>query len=235
MMTRAITNSKMPKIRSLLCRGGEASTWQSIGSGVPVHHARTRGGVATGQEKIGIIEGLGEYIGGVPNGDNAIRRGRAVRHLIMGLVFVVVIPTPHEGRAQIVGGVFGAYAQDVFDGTPGVGAQLGLDVPILPIDIYGSGTWFRPGCDGCKMKGWSVGVTLRPFPFPVARPYVVGGLTSRDLEDPMAGSDIDASGAFAGGGLDLALVGFRFFAEARYEFLDGPLEQAVLRAGLLFF
>ena len=37
----------------------------------------------------------------------------------MGLAFVAVIPTPHEGRAQIVGGVFGAYAQDVFDGTPG--------------------------------------------------------------------------------------------------------------------
>ena len=85
------------------------------------------------------------------------------------------------------------------------------------------------------MKGWSVGVILRPFLFPIARPYIVGGLTARDFEDSVAGLTLDESGAFAGVGLDVALAGFRFFAEARYEFLDGPLEQAVARAGLLFF
>ena len=45
---------------------------------------------------------------------------------------------------------------------------------------------------------------------------------------------MDSSGAFAGVGLDLALVGFRLFAEGRYEFLDGELRQAVVRAGVLF-
>ena len=63
---------------------------------------------------------------------------------------------------------------------------------------------------------------------------MVGGLTSRDLENPAAGLDLDSSGAFAGVGLDLALVGFRLFAEGRYEFLDGDLRQAVVRAGVLF-
>ena len=158
-----------------------------------------------------------------------------MRNLIVGLAFVGILAVPCEGRAQIIGGVFGAYAQDAFDGTPGVGAQLGLDIPILPVDVYGSGTWFLPSCDGCEMKGWSLGVTLRPFPFPVVRPYVVGGLASRDLEGPAAGSVINASGAFAGVGVDVALAGFRLFAEGRYEFLDGPLEQAVVRAGLLYF
>ena len=45
---------------------------------------------------------------------------------------------------------------------------------------------------------------------------------------------MDSSGAFAGVGLDLALVGFRLFGEGRYEFLDGELRQAVVRAGVLF-
>lgn len=166
---------------------------------------------------------------------NRSDREHAVRRLIVGLAVVAFLSAPAEGRAQIVGGVFGAYAQDAFDGAPGVGVQLGLDVPILPIDVYGSGIWFLPDCDGCEMKGWSVGVTLRPFLFPIARPYVVGGLTARQLDDPVAGSVIDTSGAFAGGGVDLALAGFRLFAEARYEFLEGPLEQAVVRAGVLFF
>ena len=158
-----------------------------------------------------------------------------MRRLIVGLAVGAILSAPNECRAQIVGGVFGAYAQDAFDGAPGVGAQLGIDVPILPIDVYGSGAWFLPDCEGCEMKGWSVGVTLRPFLFPIARPYIVGGLTARDFEDSVAGLTLDESGAFAGVGLDVALAGFRFFAEARYEFLDGPLAQAVARAGLLFF
>ena len=53
---------------------------------------------------------------------------------------------------------------------PGWEPQLGLDIPILPVDVYGSGTWFLPDCDDCKLKGWSLGVALRPFLFPVARP-----------------------------------------------------------------
>ena len=158
----------------------------------------------------------------------------AVRHLIVGLVLVGALSVPREGRAQIFGGLFGAWAQDAFDGTAGVGAQLGLDIPILPVDVYGSGTWFLPNCEGCKLKGWSLGVALRPFLFPVARPYVVGGLASRDLENPATSLVMDSSGAFAGVGLDLALVGFRLFAEGRYEFLDGELRQAVVRAGVLF-
>ena len=160
----------------------------------------------------------------------------AMRHLIVGLVLVGALSMPCEGRAQISGGVFGAWAQDAFDGTVGVGVQLGLSIPILPVDVYGSGTWFLPDCDDCKLKGWSLGVALRPFPFPVARPYVVGGLASRNLEDPdpAAGLDLDSSGAFVGVGLVLALVAVRLFTEVRYEFLDGDLGQAVVRAGVLF-
>jgi len=157
-----------------------------------------------------------------------------MRYLLVGLAFVWVLALPNEGEGQMIGGAFGAWAQDAFDGAPGVGAQLGLDLPVLPVDVFGSGTWFFPDCDDCKLKGWSLGVALRPFPFPLARPYVVGGLASRDLEDPIADVELDSSGAFAGVGLDLALVGFRLFAEGRYEFLDGELGQAVVRAGVLF-
>ncbi len=76
-------------------------------------------------------------------------------------------------------------------------------------------------------------MALRPLLFPVARPYVVGGLASGDLENP-TGLAMESSGAFTGVGVDLALVGFRLFAEGRYEFLDGEVRQAVVRAGVLF-
>ena len=157
-----------------------------------------------------------------------------MRNLIAALVLVGALSVPCEGRGQISGGVFGAWAQDAFDGSPGVGVQITLDTPILPLDVFGSGTWFFADCGGCDLKGWSLGVTLRPFPFPVARPYVVGGLTSRDLEDVDVSLVVSSSGAFAGAGLDVALLGLRVFAEGRYEFLDGVLEQPVMRAGVLF-
>ena len=81
-----------------------------------------------------------------------------------------------------------------------------------------------------------MGATLRPFPFPVARPYIVAGLTSRDLDDPANGYTPQPKRSLRGGSAwSVALMGLRVFAEGRYEFLDGELEEAVVRAGLLFF
>ncbi len=152
----------------------------------------------------------------------------------MSLALMGALCAPRDGSAQIVGGVFGSYAVDAFDGTVGAGVLLGIDVPILPVDVYGSGTWFFAGCGGCGLKGWSVGVSFRPLPLPLARPYVVGGVTDRTLDDARVGLVLKSGGTFAGLGLDVALLGMRVFAEGRYEFLDGELAQPVLRAGVLF-
>ena len=118
---------------------------------------------------MGAGEGRSEYIGNERSVITWSYEEHAVKHLIVGLVLVGALSVPREERAQIFGGLFGAWAQDAFDGTAGVGAQFGLDISILPVDVYGSGTWFLPNCDDCKMKGWSLGVALRPFLFLVAR------------------------------------------------------------------
>ena len=157
-----------------------------------------------------------------------------MRRLIVSLAVMGVLCTPHGGSGQLVRGAFGSYAVDAFDGAVGAGVLLGVDVPILPVAAYGSATWFFVDCTGCSLKGWSVGVSFRPLPFPLARPYFVVGVTERSLDNPGGGSVLDSSGAFTGVGLDLALTGLGLFAEARYEFLDGELAQPVLRAGVLF-
>ena len=80
-------------------------------------------------------------------------------------VFVVltigalITPAPAEG--QLVGGVFGARARDSFGGTNGLGAEFGVSLPLIPLDVFGSGTLFNPACAGCELDGWSLGAKVR--------------------------------------------------------------------------
>ena len=152
-------------------------------------------------------------------------------------VGALIAPIPADG--QLVGGVFWTRARDSFGGTNGFGAQAGLSLPLVPIEVLAAGTLFRPECSGCELKGWSVGAKLGIFPLPVLRPYVTIGRTWRDLEDPNTALILDDDGFFAGGGIEFALPGFGLFAEGRYEFLEedpdpsSDLRQWTLRAGLM--
>ncbi len=149
----------------------------------------------------------------------------------------LIAPVPTDG--QLVGGVFGARARDSFGGANGFGAEVGVSLPLIPLDVFGAGTWFSPSCNGCDLSGWSLGMRLRVFPLPVLRPYVTFGRTWRDLEDPGNGLALDDDGLFAGAGLEFALPGFGLFAEGRYEFLtqapdpSSDLRQWIFRGGLI--
>ena len=146
-------------------------------------------------------------------------------------------PIPADG--QLVGGVFSARARDSFGGTNGFGAAAGVSLPIVPLEVFASGTLFYPGCSGCDLSGWSLGLKFTVLPIPVLKPYVTVGRTWRDLEDPSAGLITDDDGLFAGAGLEISLPGLGLFAEGRYEFLTETVEpspdfrQWILRAGLV--
>ena len=148
------------------------------------------------------------------------------------LVMALLLLSPVQLRGQVFGGVFGAHAQDTFGGTTGFGVEAGLSIPVLPLDVFGSGEWFSPSCSGCDLNGWSLGVKFRVLPVPIASPYVTGGRTWRS-RDGGAQQAVDDEGVFAGVGADVSLPGFRLFGEVRYDFLSGDLRQAVLRAGFL--
>ena len=111
----------------------------------------------------------------------------------------LIAPLPADG--QLVGGVFGARARDSFGGTNGFGAELGVSLPLVPLEVFAAGALFRPACTGCDFKGWSVGAKLGIFPLPVLKPYVTVGRTWRDLEDPGTALILDDDGFFTGAGL----------------------------------
>ena len=169
---------------------------------------------------------------------------RSTRELMTVAKFAFVVMTvgaliaPIPANSQLVGGVFGARARDSFGGTNGFGAELGVSLPLVPLEVFAAGTLFRPGCTGCDFKIWSVGAKLQIFPLPVLKPYVTVGRTWLDLEDPGAALILADDGFFTGAGLEFALPGFGLFAEGRYEFLPedpGPspdLRQWTMRVGL---
>ncbi len=146
-------------------------------------------------------------------------------------------PTPADG--QLVGGVFGARARDSFGGTNGFGAEAGLSLPLLPLEVFAAGTLFSPACSDCVLKGWSLGAKFTIFPLPVLHPYLTFGRAWRKVEDPSVALIADDEGFFAGGGLEIRLPGFGIFADGRYEFMtedadpDPDLRQWIFRAGLI--
>ena len=170
--------------------------------------------------------------------DRSTRELMTVARFAFVVMTVAVLIAPIPANGQLVGGVFGARARDSFGGTNGFGAELGVSLPLVPLEVFAAGTLFRPGCTGCDFKGWSIGGKLQIFPLPVLKPYVTVGRTWRDLEDPGAALILDDDGFFTGAGLEFALPGFGLFAEGRYEFLPedpGPspdLKQWTMRAGL---
>ena len=153
-------------------------------------------------------------------------------------IAALIGPIPAEG--QLVGGVFAARARDSFGGTNGLGAEVGVSLPLLPIDVVASGTLFSPSCTGCDLSGWSLGVKFQVLPLPVVKPYVTAGRTWRDLEEPSDRLVLDEEGIFAGPGLEIAFPGTQagIFLEGRYEFLTSDsaptrdLRQWNWRAGL---
>ncbi len=162
-----------------------------------------------------------------------------VARFAFAVLTIGALIAPISADGQLVAGVFGARARDSFGGTNGFGAEAGVSLPLVPIEVFVAGTLFRPECSGCDFEGWSVGANLGIFPLPVLRPYLTFGRTWRDLEDRSTALILDDDGFFTGAGLEFALPGFGLFAEGRYEFLsEDPgqsqdVRQWTLRAGLM--
>jgi len=158
------------------------------------------------------------------------------RRVTFCVVLIGALLVPASGSSQVFGGAYGAWAQDSFDGTYGLGAMLGFDFPLFPVDVFGSGEWFNPDCDGCSLNGWALGANLR-LPLPLIRPYLTGGWVWRDAKGDVGAADPFAlggyDGAFGGIGVDVALAGIRLFVEGRYEYLKDDLKQVTARGGVL--
>lgn len=154
-----------------------------------------------------------------------------------GLIALLILIAPVALSAQVNWGAHVAHADDVFDGTYGVGVRGGIDLPALPFDLMGSAEYFFPDCpsgqSGCGFWGASLDANFRMV-FPVVRPYISTGLVYRNFSPGGNGPDDTGTGIALGLGADVSLAGVRIFGETRYEFVTAPEREFVWRIGMLF-
>jgi len=155
--------------------------------------------------------------------------------LSVSLLIAVFCLAPRPAEAQFIIGAHAAYS-DYQDGGLGGGARLGLDLPVLPIDVVGVAEFFSPSCtddnNGCSLWGATLDANFR-LPIPVFRPYLTGGISYRNGKASDDVESTSSSGLNLGVGIDVNIV-FRIFADYRYEFLASDFEGSVVRAGLIF-
>jgi len=143
---------------------------------------------------------------------------------------------PGAARGQLVVGVHAVEASKTLGGATGAGLRAGLDLPLLPFDLLASGEYFFPDCpderDGCSFWGATLDANVGMI-LPIVTPYVSGGLAYRSLKRFEEDDAETATGASVGAGVTVSLGGLRGFAEVRYELVEIPDEQTLIRVGLL--
>jgi len=161
--------------------------------------------------------------------------GRAlIASAMLSILAALLIPAPAAG--QLGWGIHLAEARDAFGGSYGAGVRVGGSLPILPVDLFLTGEQFLPECpsgsSGCGLQGMSVEANFR-LVFPVLRPYLSAGAAYRRFRSGGSGPDLDNSGLTFGAGVDLGLGRVRLFGEGRYEFVEAPERQQLIRIGIL--
>jgi hypothetical protein len=121
--------------------------------------------------------------------------------------------------AQLKFGVHGAMVSGLDDaidnalglnGTFGLGGRLGVELPLLPIGVYGMGTYFFPSGDVNYYTASLMGKL--GLPLPIVSPYLLGGYQRRSTS--IGGISDSANGAFIGLGVQLTKI----FLEGSVEF-----------------
>jgi hypothetical protein len=163
-------------------------------------------------------------------------RNRIATVLVLGLLTVL---TTGHASAQ---GTFGAYGVRVSESVngnsaaEGIGLRAGLSLPLFPIKAYAAAERIFPDCTqgGCSVWAGEVGLTVDIFPAPFVSPYLTGGVVRRRFDSGDQGAVTTEEGISAGVGVSAGLPGISFFLEGRYEFMDDPYDQFVLRLGVMF-
>jgi len=177
---------------------------------------------------------------------------RPVRTLFLAaLATLALVAVPSDAEAQLRFGAHVAYGAgtDNFsdanaeDGTFGLGARLGLDVPAFPLTVLGTVDYFFVDCGDvdCGYQNFAVDANWALVPLEILELYVTGGVLLRraSIKGDVLGQPFDESatktGFSLGAGVSFNLIASAYL-EARNEFFseDNGGNQILVRVGLLF-
>jgi hypothetical protein len=158
--------------------------------------------------------------------------------VILGAVLVLVV-SASAVDAQLNYGIQGAMITSLeeaggLDGRFGVGGRIGLNAPLLPIGVYGSGTYYFPddtAVPDLKYYTLSLGARLG-IPLVIIQPYVVGGWQWRTAK--VASLSNTENGAFVGVGVAFSKLFIEGSIEVNDEIVGIDTTPIVIKAGFTF-
>ena len=143
-----------------------------------------------------------------------------VGNLVIWLLLLGSLISTNHLSGQIVGGMFVENGLQSSENREGIGGELGFEVAFLPIDVFGSGTYFPSKKQAESFRVWSVGARTKIIPFPLVKPYIVGGISLTESRISNVETSKSEEGSFAGIGIDLEMKDLRIYAEGKYEMFD---------------
>lgn len=172
-----------------------------------------------------------------------------MRRVFVGglLLALTTLLAPGTARAQIDLGAQLSYngepaGLDGADGAFGVGARVGVGLPLVGLGVTGSFDYFFPDCDPIDCTFWDLsGNVTYTLPSAVVNPYFGGGVAlqsfhadattlTEELDEQEVGFNILGGVKLGGPGLPVDL-----FAEAKYQIFGDPFDnQFVISAGIWF-
>lgn len=151
----------------------------------------------------------------------------------------MILVTPGSASAQASFGAYGVRVAETIGGevaAQGIGVRAGISFPLLPLKAYAAAERIFPDCPdgGCSAWAAEAGLTLNVLPFPVVNPYLTAGVVRRRYDSGIGGQGTAVEGISAGIGVSAGLPGISFFLEGRYEFMEDPYDQFLIRFGVMF-
>lgn len=161
--------------------------------------------------------------------------------LVFALSLLLAAAPGAEAQFQIGGQ--GLYNTEG-DGAYGVGARVGVGLPVAGLQVRADGNYFFPDCTtGFDCSVWELvgSATYSLLPASPASPYVGAGLAYQNssVSGVVGGIDVDDSLSDGGfnllGGVELGgLMAVNLFAEMGYRLMGDNANQFMISTGVLF-
>jgi hypothetical protein len=173
----------------------------------------------------------------------SVSRVASPRWVVVALVGGLLGFSPGQASAQASLGVYGVRVAETLNGEisgQGFGVRARLSMPLVPLKVYAAAERIFPDCPdgGCSVYAVEAGLTLNLFPLPIVSPYLTGGVVRRRFDsggdNVQGGAVTNVEGISVGAGVSAGVPGVSFFLEGRYEFMDDPYDQFVVRLGVMF-
>ncbi len=157
-----------------------------------------------------------------------------MKGLLLWVILLGIFISFADLSAQLIGGGFVERSFESTEARDGLGAELGLEVAFLPVDVFISGTHFPATHQDPSNREWSLGARATIIPIPFLNSYMLGGLNLKEYRGSASGKTGSEDGHFLGAGVSATLRSFKVYAESKYAFQSTSSMRIRLGASLLW-